>query len=195
MTQASKKEVVAETPSWNFAVVICRNKEGKYLAVNEAKNRGWWLPAGYVDPGESFYEGGVRETKEEAGIDVVIKGILRVEYSRQAYQSQSSARMRVIFYGEPADENQKPKSVADKESLEARWVTVDEFPKLGKIRGPELIDWGKYLDNGGLIYPLEFFTECYTKPTSAPDYTMKDIKNCDNHVKLVGNKNKDCNVL
>ena len=32
--------------------------------------------------------------------------------------------MRVIFYAEPIDDKQVPKSVPDKESLEARWVTV-----------------------------------------------------------------------
>ncbi len=42
------------TPTWNFAVVIVRNAEGKYLAVLETGNRGWWLPAGRVEPGETY---------------------------------------------------------------------------------------------------------------------------------------------
>ena len=46
MAQSAAEEEIVETPSWNFAVVVCRNKEGKYLAVNETRNRGWWLPAG-----------------------------------------------------------------------------------------------------------------------------------------------------
>ena len=25
----------------------------RYLAVDERKDRGWWVPAGFVDPGES----------------------------------------------------------------------------------------------------------------------------------------------
>ena len=124
---------------------------------------------------------------EEAGVDVAIKGILRVEYSKNSSGSQSHSRMRVIFYAEPKDENQKPKSIADKESLEARWVTCKEFLKLGKIRGPEIIEWGTYLANGGLIYPLEFFTECFTKP-KVPDYNMKHINNCDNNKKLAQKK-------
>lgn len=33
-------------------------------------DRGWWLPAGHVDPNESFQDGARRETWEEAGIDV-----------------------------------------------------------------------------------------------------------------------------
>ena len=40
------------TPTYNFSVAIVRNKEGKFLAVNETRDRGWWLPAGRVEPGE-----------------------------------------------------------------------------------------------------------------------------------------------
>ena len=49
------------------------------MAVLETKNRGWWLPGGRVDPGESFEKAALRETLEEAGIHVNLKGVLRVE--------------------------------------------------------------------------------------------------------------------
>ena len=62
-------------PTYPFSVAIVRNKEGKYLAVNETRNRGWWVPAGFVDAGETFMDGALRETKEEAGIDIELKGI------------------------------------------------------------------------------------------------------------------------
>jgi hypothetical protein len=32
--------------------------------------------------------------------------------------------MRVIFYAEPMDKNQVPKSIPDDESLEAKWMTL-----------------------------------------------------------------------
>jgi len=37
-----------------------------------------YITGGAVDPGETFSEAAVRETKEEAGIDVELKGILKV---------------------------------------------------------------------------------------------------------------------
>lgn len=47
------------------------------------------------------------------------------------------------------------------DSLEARWVSVEELKEIGKklpfLRAPELLDWATYLDNGGVIYPLETF--------------------------------------
>jgi 8-oxo-dGTP pyrophosphatase MutT (NUDIX family) len=130
-----------------FAIIIVRNPvDGRFLAVNETKNRGWWVPGGAVDARETFYQAAHRETWEEAQVKIDVKGVLRVEHS---LTGADSCRMRVILYAEPKDERQVPKSIPDAESLEARWVTVEEFKQLDKIRGDELIVWGNYLNNGG----------------------------------------------
>lgn len=154
MSRRTGRSYTRETgcPTHNFSIVICRRRsDNKYLAVKETRNRGWWVPGGWVDPGETLVDAAVRETLEEAGVDVEIKGILRIEHSH----SSKSARLRVIFYAEPRDEDQAPKCTADKDSEEARFVTVEEFQQsLGKIRGNELIEWGTYLNKGGQVYPL-----------------------------------------
>lgn len=62
-----------------LSLLIVRNKQGKFLAVKEIGKRGWWLPGGKVDPPEDFITAAKREAKEEAGIDVEIKGVLRIE--------------------------------------------------------------------------------------------------------------------
>jgi hypothetical protein len=36
---------------------------------------------GHVEPGEDFTQGAIRECKEEAGIDIVLKGILKIQHS------------------------------------------------------------------------------------------------------------------
>ena len=88
-------------------MIICRNpKTGKFLAVNETKNRGWWIPGGAVDAGETFRMAAVRECMEEAGIDIELKGVIAVEHR---LFSESGYKMRVIFYAEPRDPNQIPK--------------------------------------------------------------------------------------
>ena len=91
-----------------ISLVICRNKEGKWLTVKETNDRGWWLPGGLVDPPESFFEAAIRETKEEAGVDVQLKGILRTEFN---IKSENYQRMKVIFYAEPIDQKQKAKGL------------------------------------------------------------------------------------
>lgn len=141
-----------------FAVVVCRHPTtNNFLAVNESKNRGWWLPAGHVDKGQTFVEAAFRETQEEAGIDIQLKGVLAVEHS---LSSSSTARMRVIFYAEPIDPTQCPKSIPDAESNGAAWLTLSEIeskknksPPEG-LRGEELLNWGLYVATGGLIAPL-----------------------------------------
>ena len=65
--------------------------------------------------------------------------------------------MTVIFYAEPLDNAQIPKWVADSESLEARWVTLDEFSGFKKIRGRELLEYGHYNEDGGQISPMSVF--------------------------------------
>ena len=86
--------------SMNFALVICRNFDGRWLAVNESRNRGWWIPGGAVDFDEEFPTAALRECKEEAGIEVTLKGILRVEHM----VGGDKQRLRVIFFAEPKDD-------------------------------------------------------------------------------------------
>ena len=67
--------------------------------------------------------------------------------------------MRVIYYAEPEDPDVIPKQVADSESLEGRWVTLNEFKNLDLIRGDELLKYGSYVEKGGPIHPMGMFRE------------------------------------
>ena len=143
--------------TYNFALVICRNpKDGKFLAVEETKNRGWWIPGGGVDAGESFRQAAHRECLEEAGVKIELKGILRIDHH---LYGASEGKMRVIFYAEPVDPDCTPKQVADSESLRAEWVTMHEFAEKDKIRGYELIEYGEYLKDGGIVAPMSMLKE------------------------------------
>ena len=89
--------------------------------MKETKNRGWWIPGGALEQGESFTMAAIRECREEAGIDVNLRGILKIDHGFKS----DIALMRVIFYAEPSSIEmcEQLKSIPDEESIEARWLT------------------------------------------------------------------------
>jgi 8-oxo-dGTP pyrophosphatase MutT (NUDIX family) len=78
----------------------------------------WDLPAGYLDPGESFEQAARRETLEEAGIAVSLTGISGV------YHSPPANAVAVVFRARAADPEQQVR--IDFESSEHAWVTRSE---------------------------------------------------------------------
>ena len=79
---------------------------------------------------------------------VDLKGIIKVDH---LMNEKNEGRMRVIYYAEPIDPDCIPKQDADSASECATWVTLEEFPKLGKIRGDELLEFGNFIESGGSI--------------------------------------------
>jgi len=111
--------------TWYFVVVVVR-KGDRFCLVNESKHDGWYLPAGRVELGEGFAEAARRETLEEAGIPIRLDGILRIEHTPK---KPDRARMRIIFLASPSDDTQL-KSEPDDDTLEARWVSIEELTQL-----------------------------------------------------------------
>lgn len=135
-------------PTWYFALVVVRLGQ-RWLLVHERKHgQGWYLPAGRVEPGETFVEAAVRETREEAGIEVTLDGIVRIEHSPNG----EGARMRIVFVGHPSDDR-PPKQLPDDESLGAAWVRFDELDRY-PLRGEEVRELIAHVASNGPIYPL-----------------------------------------
>jgi phosphatase NudJ len=136
-------------PTWFFAVVVVR-KGDRFLLVHERKHgQRWYLPAGRVEPGESFFDAAVRETLEETGIPVRLDGLLRVEHSPSP---DGSMRVRVLFTASPVDDR-PPRAVPDEESLGAAWVRLDELDGY-PLRGEDVREVLRYVAAGGPIQPL-----------------------------------------
>ena len=111
-----------------ISMIVCRNPvTKKYLVIQECDET-WWIPGGRVDAPETFMEAGKRECLEEAGVDVEIKGILRMEQNVQV----GFLRVKSILYAEPINPNQEPKTIADKESIQGRYMNLEEIMTLKK---------------------------------------------------------------
>jgi phosphatase NudJ len=133
-----------------FSLVLVKRGH-RFLLVHERKHeQGWYLPAGRVEAGESFAMAAVRETREEAGIDVELEGILKIQHNPER------SRFRVFFLARPKDDA-APKAVADEHSLEARWFTVDELRGV-PLRGDEVEEWMRYVLDNPVVAPLSILS-------------------------------------
>jgi phosphatase NudJ len=84
---------------------------------------------------------------------VQLNGVLRVEHSPTA---DSGARCRVFFIATPADDT-APRTTPNEESLGAAWVALRELGRY-PLRGDEVRDVLRYVDEGGAVYPLSILT-------------------------------------
>jgi 8-oxo-dGTP pyrophosphatase MutT (NUDIX family) len=112
-------------PSVNVVVV---NDAGQILLIKRSDNDNWALPGGAIDLGESMTQAGVRETKEETGIDCEIVGLVGIYTDPKhviLYTSNNEVRQEfsIVLTARPIGGRPSP----SRESTEVRWVTSDEI--------------------------------------------------------------------
>ena len=107
------------------AVLLERQADGEaepsILLLKRAVEPGfgeWDLPAGYLDPGESFEMAARRETREESGIEVELMQLTGVYHSRPANAVSAVFRARAIDPVAPVR--------IDAESSDHAWVARSE---------------------------------------------------------------------
>ncbi len=126
-------------PAMITVLAVAQNEDGKFLLIREAdeKYKGkWYLPAGPVYPTETIIEGLSREVKEEAGVEIEPKGILRI-YHEVFKDPQPYHRWIMIF--EVKVIAGKLKTEPDDRSLEAKWFTLEEVRKKEKELRDDLV--------------------------------------------------------
>lgn len=136
-------------PTMYFAMAVVRLGPRFLLCQERKYGSTWSLPGGRVEPGETLVEACVREVLEETAVPVQLDGILRVEHTPAPH----GARVRVVFTATPRDDS-PPKSIPDEESLQARWLTLDELAAL-PLRGSDLRALLESVAAGRAVYPLD----------------------------------------
>jgi ADP-ribose pyrophosphatase YjhB (NUDIX family) len=112
-------------PSVNVAVA---DDAGRLLVIRRSDNDNWALPGGAMDYGESIAQAGVRETKEETGIDCEITGLVGIYTNPRhviLYTSNGEVRQEcsVVFAARAVAGEPTPST----ESSEVRWVAAEEL--------------------------------------------------------------------
>ena len=132
------------------AVLLERQADGaaepSVLLLKRAVEPGfgeWDLPAGYLDPGESFEMAARRETREESGIEVELMQLTGVYHSRPANAVSAVFRARALDAGAPVR--------IDAESSEYAWVARSEvgswLPRMAfASMASALADWAERPD-------------------------------------------------
>mmetsp|Transcript_31188 Transcript_31188/g.28371 ORF Transcript_31188/g.28371 Transcript_31188/m.28371 type:complete len:104 (+) Transcript_31188:57-368(+) len=80
-------------------LIIKHPEDNKWIVINETKNRGLSCPGGHVHPPDNFYQTAAKVAQKEAGIDIEIKGLLRMEH--YTWKDTKNMKMRIIFYCQP----------------------------------------------------------------------------------------------
>lgn len=126
--EAEELPLVCDRCSWRWyanpkpaaAVLLERSSgmdEPSVLLLRRAMDPGrgaWDLPAGYLDPGESFEEAARREAREEAGLDVELLSLAGV------YHSPAVNAVTVVYRARPLDHAAEVE--IDFESSSHAWV-------------------------------------------------------------------------
>jgi ADP-ribose pyrophosphatase YjhB (NUDIX family) len=132
------------------AVLLERRADGaaepSVLLLKRALEPGfgeWDLPAGYLDPGESFEMAARRETLEESGIDVELMQLAGV------YHSPPANAVTAVFRARAVDAQASVQT--DAESSDHAWVARSEVPNwLPRMAfasmASALADWGGRTD-------------------------------------------------
>ncbi|GAB3979207.1 NUDIX domain-containing protein [Actinoallomurus acanthiterrae] len=119
-------EANSMVPSVN---VVVTNDKDEILLIRRTDNDNWSLPGGAIDLGESLAQAGIRETKEESGIDCEITGLVGIYTDPKHvlhYTSNDEVRQEftIVLTGRPVGGQPTPSD----ESSEVRWVAPDDLP-------------------------------------------------------------------
>ena len=112
--------------------VVVTNDAGEILLIRRSDNDNWAVPGGAIDLGESVSQAGIRETKEETGIDCEITGLIGI-YSDPRhiilYTSNDEARQEfsIVLSGRPKG----GRPMTSDESRDVRWIApadINTYP-------------------------------------------------------------------
>jgi len=119
------------TPKVDVRAVVVR--DGRVLMVRERTDGRWAMPGGWADPGLSAAQVAVKETAEEAGLEVRATRLLALwDRDAQGMEPYAHAVYKAYLACEALDAAAEP--VAGPEALDAGWFAPAALPELSLTR-------------------------------------------------------------
>lgn len=107
------------------------DEKRRLLLIHKVDNDYWALPGGAVELGESAAEAAVRETSEEAGIDITVTGLVGIYTDPRRMMAYDDGEVRqefsICFRAEPLSGHLHPQ---EGETKRAAWLSQDEAERL-----------------------------------------------------------------
>lgn len=111
-------------PAPTVDVVIYDPERGVVIIKRANEPHGYALPGGFIDEGEQAERAGLREMKEETGLDVELQGLLGV-YSRPDRDPRKHT-LSTVFVGKAKN----PEALqAGDDAAQAAWHQLDQLPE------------------------------------------------------------------
>ncbi|MBO7743046.1 NUDIX domain-containing protein [Paenibacillus sp. MWE-103] len=107
------------------AATIVLNGHGEILLIKGPK-RGWEMPGGQVEEGESARDAAIRETREESGIEIEVTRFCGV------FQNVSACICNLLFLGKPVGGT----LTTTPESLEVGYYPIETALRM--------VEWGNF---------------------------------------------------
>ena len=134
----------ALSPSWMAGAVALIEWDGRWLMVDPVYRKGWTLPGGLIDRGETPAEAIKRELVEELGIDVDVDGV-------EPWILMDSAMRRIdVVFDVSIAEDVDPSSITSRtpELGAVGWFPPDYLPETDREAG-DVISLIKQVRAGG----------------------------------------------
>jgi ADP-ribose pyrophosphatase YjhB (NUDIX family) len=150
-----------------LAVIVAIIEDGKILLTKREDFEVWCLPGGGVEDGESVAEAGVREAKEETGVDVELTSLVGV-YSRVG--GMLNDVHAVLFRAKPIGGELR---LQPGETIEVAYFPFEDLPK-GLLFGHQQRIADAIADVRGVARKQELNMPNENKPTRKELYALRD---------------------
>jgi 8-oxo-dGTP pyrophosphatase MutT (NUDIX family) len=126
-----KKKIEAKQSSGAAIGVIWLSSKEVVLTNRTVLHPGWALLGGTVEKDEDFDTAFIREAMEEAGIEIIVKRLVKLDYSTYTSPSGDSIAMYLAIFEAEVKPGQyiKVTAGAKKEGLHVKSFRINELPE------------------------------------------------------------------